>query len=154
MTTTQGAEMSVAVNNSPIQDYSSCMFTLQAIMLHLLIKWLLDSNIFTLISNYHIIKWLFNDNHITGLWCYNNCLLMVTFALLILRNWGPCFWLDLVRSSLLSELLNWPWARTKLPLKLKSNRSFNKDLFNFCCCLALVLIGISVAKLATCNDGI
>ena len=45
MTTTQGAEMSVAVNNSPIQDYSSCMFTLQVIMLHLLIKWLLDSNI-------------------------------------------------------------------------------------------------------------
>ena len=94
-----------------------------------------------------------------GLWCYNNCLLMVTcpaitFALLILRNWGPCFWLGLVGSSLLSELLNWPWARTKLPLKLKSNRSFNKDLFNFCCCLALVLIGISVAKLATCNDGI
>ena len=114
---------------------------------------------YTLISNYHIIKWLFNDNHITGLRCYNNCLLMVTcpaitFALLILRNWGPCFWLDLVGSSLLSELLNWPWARTKLPLKLKSNRSFNKDLFNFCCCLALVLIGISVAKLATCNDGI
>ena len=34
--TTQGAEMSVTVNNSPIQDYSSCMFTLQAIMLHLL----------------------------------------------------------------------------------------------------------------------
>ena len=43
--TTQGAEMSVTVNNSPIQDYSSCMFTLQVIMLHLLIKWLLDSNI-------------------------------------------------------------------------------------------------------------
>ena len=53
----------------------------------------------------------------------------------------------LVGSSLLSELLNWPWARTKLPLKLKSDRSFNKDLFNFCCCLALVLKGISVAKL-------
>ena len=35
MTTTKGAEMSVTVNNSPIQDYSSCMFTLQAIMLHL-----------------------------------------------------------------------------------------------------------------------
>ena len=53
----------------------------------------------------------------------------------------------IVRSSLSSELLNWPWARTKLPLKLKSNTSCNKDLFNFCCCLALVLIGISVAKL-------
>ena len=38
MTTTKGAEMSVTVNNSPIQDYSSCIFTLQAIMLHLLIK--------------------------------------------------------------------------------------------------------------------
>ena len=45
MNTTQGAEMSVTVNNSPIQDYSKCMSTLQAIMLHLLIKWLLDSNI-------------------------------------------------------------------------------------------------------------
>ena len=52
----------------------------------------------------------------------------------------------LVGSSLLSELLNWPWARTKLPLKLKYDGSFNKDLFNFCCCLAQVLIGISVAK--------
>ena len=38
MTTTQCAKMSVTVNNSPIQDYSSCMFTLQAITLHLLIK--------------------------------------------------------------------------------------------------------------------
>ena len=38
MTTTQGAEMSVTVNNSPFQDYSSCMLTLQAIMLHLIIK--------------------------------------------------------------------------------------------------------------------
>ena len=45
MTTTQGAEMSVTVNISPIQDYSSCLFTLQVIMLHVLIKWLLDSNI-------------------------------------------------------------------------------------------------------------
>ena len=55
----------------------------------------------------------------------------------------------LVGSSLLRELINWPWAKTKLhvPLKLKYDRSFNKDLFNFCCCLALVLIGISVAKL-------
>ena len=140
--------MSGAVNNSPIQDYSSCMFTLQVIMLHLLIKWLLDSNILQSYIPYHTFKWLFNDNQITGLWCYN-CLLMVTcpditFALLILRN---CFWLDLVGSSLLSELLNWPWARTKLPLKLKYDRSFNKDLFNFWCCLALVLIGNSVAKL-------
>ena len=103
---------------------------------------------YSLIFKYHTFKWLFNDNQITGLWCYN-CLLMVTcpditFALLILRN---CFWLDLVGSSLLSELLNWPWARTKLPLKLKYDRSFNKDLFNFWCCLALVLIGNSVAKL-------
>ena len=32
MTTTKGAEMSVTVNNSPIQDYSSCIFTLQAII--------------------------------------------------------------------------------------------------------------------------
>ena len=38
-------------------------------------------------------------------------------------------------------------VETKLPLKLKYDRSFNKDLFNFCCCLALVLVGISVAKL-------
>ena len=38
MTTTQGAEMSVTVNISPIQDYSSCLFTLQVIMLHVLIK--------------------------------------------------------------------------------------------------------------------
>ena len=71
MTTTKGAEMSVTVNNSPIQDYSSCMFTLQAIMLHLLIKWLLDLNIYSFISNCHTIKWLVNDNQITGLWCYN-----------------------------------------------------------------------------------
>ena len=71
MTTTKGAEMSVTVNNSPIQDYSSCMFTLQAIMLHLLIKWLLDLNIYSFISNCHAIKWLVNDNQITGLWCYN-----------------------------------------------------------------------------------
>ena len=46
----------------------------------------------------------------------------------------------LVRSSLLSELINWPWAKTKLhvPLKLKYDRSFNKNLFNVC---------VSVAKL-------
>ena len=55
----------------------------------------------------------------------------------------------LVGSSLLSELINWPWAKTKLhvPLKLKYDRSFKKDLFNFGFCLALVLIGISVARL-------
>ena len=55
MTTTQDAEVSVTVNNSPIQDYSSCMFTLQVIMLHLLIKWLLDSNIlqFYIQLSYH-----------------------------------------------------------------------------------------------------
>ena len=53
------------------------------------------------IFNCHTIKWLFNDNQITGLWCYNNCLLMltcpaITFALLILWKWRPCFWLDLI----------------------------------------------------------
>ena len=35
----------------------------------------------------------------------------------------------LVGSSLLSELLNWPWARTKLPLKLKYGKSFNRDIY-------------------------
>ena len=104
---------------------------------------------YSFISNCHTVKWLFNDNQITGLWCYNGLLMVtcptITFALMkalfLARS-------HLVGSSLLSELLNWPWARTKLPLKLKSDRSFNiKDLFNFCCCLALVLIGISVAKL-------
>ena len=38
MTTTQDAEVSVTVNNSPFEDYSSCMFTLQVTMLNLLIK--------------------------------------------------------------------------------------------------------------------
>ena len=74
--------------------------------------------------------------------CYHLCNIniMKMEALFLARS-------HLVGSSLLSELLNWPWARTKLPLKLNYDRSFNKDLFNFCCCLALVLIGISVAKL-------
>ena len=53
----------------------------------------------------------------------------------------------LVGSSLLTELLNWPWARAKLPLKLKYGKSFNRDLFNFCCCLVLVFVGISIVKL-------
>ena len=91
----------------------------------------------------------FNDNQTTGLWCYN-CLLMVTCPAITFALMKALFLArsHLVGSSLLSELLNWPWARTKLPLKLKSDRSFNiKDLFNFCCCLALVLTGISVAKL-------
>ena len=43
----------------------------------------------------------------------------------------------LVESSLLSELLNWPW----------DDKCFNRDLFNFCCCLALVFVGISIVKL-------
>ena len=113
MTTTQGAEMSVTVNISPIQDYSSCMFTLQAIMLHLLINDSWIQTFYSFISNCHTIKWLFNDNQISGLWCYN-CLLtfghlsrydlctiiiMKMKALFLARS-------HLVRGSLLSELLN------------------------------------------------
>ena len=153
MTTTQGAEMSVTVNNSPFQDYRSCMFTLQAIMLHLLIKWLLDSNIlqFYIQLPYHQVAISWQPNHwsvvlqlsVNGhLSRYHLCTIniMKMKALFLARS-------HLVGSSLLSELLNWPWARTKLPLKLKSGRPFNKDLINFCCCLALVLKGISLAKL-------
>ena len=125
-------------------------------------SWIQTFNSF--ISNCHTIKWLFNDNQITGLWCYNRQLLSVNGhlsryhlctinimkmkALFLARS-------HLVGSSLLfSELLNWPWARTKLPLELKYDRSFNKELFNFCYCLALVLIAFQWLYKITCNDGI
>ena len=44
----------------------------------------------------------------------------------------------LVGSSLCSKLLNWPLARTKLPLKLKYSCSFSINLVSLCWCLALV----------------
>ena len=77
---------------------------------------------YSFISNCHTIIWLFNDNQITGLWCYN-CLLMVTLSPLhysYYENEGPVFLArsHLVGGSLVSELLNWPWAMIKLPLKI------------------------------------
>ena len=113
MTTTQGAEMSVTVNISPIQDYSSCTFTLQAIMLHPLINDSWIQTFYSFISNGHTIKCLFNDNQITGLWCYN-CLLTFGYLFrydlctIIIMKMKALFLArsHLVRSSLLSELLN------------------------------------------------